>query len=74
MKRIIEKLQKIFNVEMISKMVLIFIVLQPLFDILSFLKIRDYIPIGISTVVKPLFVFGVGIFIYLTNKEQRKSY
>lgn len=74
MKKIIEKLQKIFNIEMISKMVLIFIVLQPLFDILSFLKIRDYIPIGISTIVKPLFVFGVGIFIYLTNKNQRKSY
>lgn len=74
MKRIIEKLQNIFNVETISKLVLLFIVLQPLFDILSFLKIREYIPIGISTVVKPLFVFGVGIFIYFTNKQQRKSY
>lgn len=74
MKKIIEKAQKIFNVEIISKLVLLFIVLQPLFDILSFLKIREYIPIGISTVVKPLFVFGVGIFIYFTNKQQRKSY
>ena len=74
MKKIIEKLKKIFNVESISKMVLIFIVLQPIFDILSFLYIRKYIPVGISTVVKPLFIFGIGIFIYLTNKEQRKSY
>ena len=74
MKKIIEKLQKIFNVESISKMVLIFIVLQPIFDILSFLYIRKYIPVGISTVVKPLFIFGIGIFIYLTNKDQRKSY
>ena len=74
MKKIIEKLQKILNVESISKMVLIFIVLQPIFDILSFLYIRKYIPVGISTIVKPLFIFGIGIFIYLTNKEQRKSY
>lgn len=74
MEKIIERLQKIFNVEFISKMVLIFIVLQPVFDILSFLYIRKYIPVGISTVVKPLFIFGIGIFIYLTNKEQRKSY
>lgn len=74
MKKLIENIRKVFNVEIISKLVLIFIVLQPLFDILSFLKIRDYIPIGISTVVKPLFVFGIGIFIYLTDKKQRKSY
>ncbi len=74
MKNIIKKFQEKFNVEIITKIVLIYILLQPVFDILSFLYVRNYIPIGISTVLKPLFVFGIGIYIFLTNKKQRKKY
>ena len=70
----IKKIQEKLNIEFITKIVLIYILLQPLFDILSFLYIRNYIPIGISTIVKPLFVFGIGIYIFLTNKKQRKAY
>ena len=74
MENIKEKIKKIINVNNITKLVLIFIILQPIFDILSFLNIRGYIPIGISTIVKPLFVFGIGILIYILDKKQRKSY
>ena len=74
MKIIKEKLKKIFNINTITKMVLVFIILQPVFDILSFLNIRGYLPIGISTVAKPLFVFGIGVFIFCADKKQRKCY
>lgn len=74
MNTIKEKLKKIFNINTITKMVLVFIILQPVFDILSFLNIRGYLPIGISTVAKPLFVFGIGVFIFCADKKQRKCY
>lgn len=71
---LINKIKKIVNNKNIVKAVLIFILLQPLFDILSFLDIRNMIPFGISTYVKPLFVFGVGAVIYLIDKEARKKW
>lgn len=74
MQNIKERIEKIFNVNLITKMVLVFILLQPVLDILSFLNIRNIIPIGISTYIKPLFVFGIGLYVFFTNKEQRKSY
>lgn len=74
MEKIKNRIKEIFNINIITKLVLVFIMLQPVFDILSFLSIRGYIPIGISTIVKPLFVFGIGVFIYFTDKMQRKSY
>ena len=67
------KFKKIININIITKLVLLFIILQPIFDILSFLSIRGLIPIGISIIVKPLFVFGLGIFIFFSDKKQRKN-
>ena len=74
MKEIKCKIKKIINVDNITKLVLFFIILQPIFDILSFLNIRGYIPIGISTIVKPLFVFVIGFIIYCIDRKQRKNY
>lgn len=68
------KIKKIFTVENLSKIFLIYILLQPLFDILSFLDIRGMIPFGISTYAKPLIVFGLGFIIFCINKEQRKKW
>ena len=59
----LKKKDKVFNI------FLIFILLQPLFDILSFLYLRHYIPIAISTYIKPLFIFGLTFYLLLTNKE-----
>ena len=42
--------------------ILIFVFLQPIFDILSRLAILDIIP-NISTYVKPLFVFGMAAYL-----------
>lgn len=74
MENIKNKIKTIINVKVITKLVLFFIILQPIFDILSFLNIRGYIPVGISTIIKPLFVFGIGLIIYFIDKKQRKSY
>ncbi len=68
-----EKIKKFLRIENITKIVLCYVLLQPILDILSFLNIRGYIP-GISTIVKPLFVFGIGIYIYFTDKKSRKKY
>ena len=42
--------------QLILKIILIFVLLQPIFDVLSRLAIKGYIP-NISTYLKPLFVF-----------------
>lgn len=58
--------------ELFLKIVLGFLVLQPIFDILSYLAIRDII-VNISTYVKPLFVFGFGGYLLLFyNKDKTK--
>lgn len=69
-----EKIKKLLTVKNLSKIFLIYIFLQPVLDILSFLDIRSLIPFGISTYVKPLFVFGLGATIFLINKQQRKKW
>lgn len=48
----------------------IFIILQPVFDLLSFLHIRGYIAMGISTYAKPLFIGLVNIALMLIYKKQ----
>ena len=68
-----EKIKKLFKIENITKLVLCYVLIQPFLDILSFLNIRGYI-LGISTILKPLFVFGIGIYIYFTDKKSRKKY
>lgn len=74
MSAIIKNIKEKINNKNIVKLVLIFLLLQPLFDILSFLDIRNIIPFGISTYVKPLFVFGIGAIIYLIDKDARKKW
>ena len=61
-----EKQQKIL------KIILIFVLLQPILDILSRMAILGYIP-NISTYVKPLFVFGFSgylLFCYSPIKKR----
>lgn len=58
----------------ILNIILIFILLQPIFDILSRLAILDYIP-NISTYVKPLFVFGIsGYLLFKYSNIKKKWY
>lgn len=54
----------------ISKITSIFIILQPFFDLLSFLYIRGYISIGISTYAKPLIIGCINIALILIYKRQ----
>lgn len=74
MSAIVKSIKEKINNKNIVKLVLIFLLLQPLFDILSFLDIRNIIPFGISTYVKPLFVFGIGAIIYFIDKDARKKW
>ena len=57
----------------ILKIVLIFVLLQPIFDILSRLAILGYIP-NISTYLKPLFVFGMTTYLLLHYSPKRISW
>lgn len=70
----ITKIKGKLNNKNITKIIMIFILLQPILDILSFLDIRNLIPFGISTYVKPLLVFGVGVLIYFLDKDARKKW
>ena len=74
MQEYIEKIRKKINNKNIVNIMLVFLLLQPLFDILSFLDIRNLIPIGISTYIKPIVVFGIGALIYLIDKGERKKW
>ena len=61
--------------EITLKILLIFIILQPFFDILSFLSIREIIPFNISTYIKPLFVFGIATYsLFFLNKKRKPWY
>lgn len=68
------KIKELFNIKFLTQAVLVFIFLQPIFDILSFLDIRGIIPFGVSTYLKPLFIFGIGLIIYFISKKQRKKW
>ena len=50
----------------------IFILLQPFFDILSFLDIRGILPISISTYLKPLIVLVLSLYFFIKVKNNRK--
>ena len=56
------------------KIFLIYIILQPFLDILSYLSIRDIIPFGISTYLKPIFVFALGAYLLFTKCNNKKSW
>ena len=62
-----KKQQTILNV------LLFFVLLQPIFDVLSRLAILDYIP-NISTYLKPLFVFGLGAFLLFKYNPFKKKW
>ena len=62
------KIDKILNV------MLLFVLLQPILDILSFLSIRNVIPINISTYLKPVFVFGFAIYLLFTKSQSLKKW
>ena len=57
----------------ILNILLIFVLLQPIFDILSRLAILDFIP-NISTYLKPLFVFGLGAFLLFKYSPFKKKW
>ena len=47
-----------------------FILLQPIFDLLSFLQNEGYISIGISTLTKPLIIGLINVVLLLVYKKQ----
>ena len=69
-----KKIKEIFNIKFLTNALIIYIMLQPVLDILSFLDIREIIPFGISTYVKPLFIFGVAFVVYILSKKERKKW
>lgn len=62
------------NFKNILKIMSIFIILQPFLDILSNLYIEHIIPFGISTYIKPLFVFGMMAYIFFKYSNNKKSW
>lgn len=56
----------------ILKILLVYILLQPLLDILSNLYVDGLIPVGISTIIKPLFVFLLGIYVFFKYCPNKK--
>lgn len=61
--------EKEYNI--IVKLLFIFVLLQPLLDILSTLANMNYI-INISTYLKPLFVFGITLYLLFKNPNRKK--
>lgn len=54
----------------IMNITMLFIIMQPIFDLLSFLYIRGYIPIGISTYGKPLIIGFINLALLFIYKKQ----
>lgn len=54
----------------LSKLLFLFIIVQPVFDVLSELYVKGIIPIGISTYGKPLFVGLLNIALVLVYRNQ----
>ena len=53
--------------------ILIFVLLQPIFDILSRLAIKEIIP-NISTYIKPLFIFGISAYLLWFYHPKRNKW
>lgn len=53
----------------IMNIMMLFIICQPFFDLLSFLYIRAYIPIGISTYAKPLIIGLINVYLLLVYRR-----
>ena len=56
----------------IFNIMLIFIILQPIFDILSNLYIEGILKIGISTFFKPLFVILITLYLFIKYNKNKK--
>ena len=69
MEKLRNLITKKITIEFLTQIVLLFILAQPVLDILSFLNVNGYIP-GISTIIKPLFVFGIGAYIFFSDKQR----
>ena len=48
----------------------VFLILQPVFDVLSQMDVRGYLPFGISTYIKPLFAGFLNIALLLLYKKE----
>lgn len=53
---------------------LIYIILQPFFDILSYLSIREIIPFNISTYLKPIIIFSLGGYLLIKKIHDNKNW
>lgn len=62
------------KIKKITKIMSIFIILQPFLDILSNLYIEKIIPFGISTYIKPLFVFGMMTYLFFKYSKNKKNW
>lgn len=62
------------KIKTITKVMMIYVLLQPFLDILSFLKIRDIVPFGISTYIKPLFVFSLTLYMFIFYEKDKKKW
>ena len=69
MKGMIRKYEKEQIYSFLLKATLIFILLQPIFDVLSFLYIRSILPIPVSTYIKPLLAGLINIALLFTYKR-----
>ena len=55
---------------LLFRLLCIFIILQPVFDVLSQMDVRGYLPFGISTYVKPLFAGLLNIVLVFLYRKQ----
>lgn len=58
----------------ILKLMSIYVILQPLFDILSNLYLDGILKIQISTFVKPLFIFIVALYMFFKYENNKKRW
>lgn len=62
------------KIKIITKIMMIYVLLQPFLDILSFLNIRNMIPFGISTYIKPLFIFSLALYMFIFYEKNKKKW
>lgn len=56
----------------IFKTLLVFVILQPFLDILSNLYIEGILKVGISTYLKPIFVFIITLYLFIKYNKNKK--
>lgn len=58
--------------KMIFNLMLVFVILQPFLDILSNLYIEGILNIGISTYLKPIFIFIITLYLFIKYSKNKK--